>query len=76
MERLCYLRCARYLINFFSFRDILSDVRAELKRNVSEVAMLNQQQQYQERLLFEFIHRVISVIRKLEKNKPFKLSNA
>ena len=38
--------------------------------------MLNQQQQYQERLLFEFIHRVVYVIRKLVKNIPFKLSNA
>ena len=38
--------------------------------------MLNQQQQYQERLLFEFIHRLVSVIRKIEKNIPFKLSNA
>ena len=38
--------------------------------------MLNQQQQYQERLLFESIHRVVSVIRKLEENIPFKLSNA
>ena len=64
------------VIYLIYLRGILSDVRAELKWNVYEVAMLNQQQQYQERLLFEFIYRVVSIIKKLEKNIPFKLSNA
>ena len=63
MERLCYLQ--------YYIHDILSDVRVELKCNVYEVAMLNQKQQYQERLI-EFIHRVVSV-KEVRKEYKFQI---